>query len=308
MDGFNTGDGVIIVATTNRRDILDPAILRPGRFDRKVTVPLPDINGRNALFEYYINTKPYDKNINLKEISLLCEGFSGADIKNLVNEAAILSVRNDVSQIDQSCMYYALEKIIIGLPKDIDSRDEITKTIVAYHEAGHAFMAHTYKKYFKLNLVTINSNLGGAGGYTLFTTREEYLQLPTVEYFEARISVALAGRIIENLLNKDYEDKFEVTSGASQDLVEANRLAKLMVEELGFGKLTGLTIVEDNNSDNKLRYIEDDVNEILTECAYKTTKHIECNFPNIQRFVDVLLKQKTVFKNEIDKIYSQSYT
>ena len=179
MDGFEKDTGIIVLAATNRADILDSALTRPGRFDRKVQVSLPDIAGRKAIFGVHFRDKKLSDDINMEEFALLTGGFSGADIANLANEAAILSVRYNETEINQRCLADAYEKITIGLPSSIENREKDILNLVAYHEAGHAITAGLFSEFFDVRKITITSNKGGAGGYTLFTPKEKYNSYPT---------------------------------------------------------------------------------------------------------------------------------
>ena len=197
MDGFEKTTGVIVVAATNRADILDSALVRPGRFDRKVNVPLPDTIGREAISLVHFRNKNVAKNVSLKEVATLTSGFSGADIANLANEAAIYSVRNNLTEITYDNIVDAYEKITIGLPAAVENRDEETIELVAYHEAGHTLLVMLFNDMFDIKRVTVNGNKGGAGGYTLFTPKEKYQSFPTKKFLLANLIIALGGRAAE---------------------------------------------------------------------------------------------------------------
>ena len=241
MDGFEKTEGIIVIAATNRADILDSALLRPGRFDRKVTVPLPDELGRRKIFDVHLKDKNVDENFDLDELAILTSGFSGADIANLANEAAILSVRNNLEKITQKTFIDAFEKMTIGLPKEIETRSEDIINLVSYHEMGHALTARFFSEFFDLRKVTINANSNGAGGYTLFTPKDQYLNYPTKKFLLANLVVALGGRAAEVLLyESDEKDNIfpeisdlEVTTGASNDLKQASEIARRYVSIFG---------------------------------------------------------------------------
>ena len=200
MDGFDKTENIIVLASTNRAEILDKALLRPGRFDRKVTVGLPDKQGRKEILDVHLKGKKLSNDVDLNAIYELTTGFSGAELANLVNEAAIMSVRSNVSRIDMKSFNDAYEKTTIGLPKSKDLRDIETRKMVAYHESGHAIVAKTFKEFVDVRKVTINANNNGAGGYTLFTPKERYVSFPSRKYMFACMVIAMAGRAAEMLL------------------------------------------------------------------------------------------------------------
>ncbi len=244
MDGFTSSTGIIVLAATNRADILDNALLRPGRFDRKVNVPLPDIEGRKRIFEVHTRNKKLSNDTNINELAVLTSGFSGADICNLANEAAILSVRNNKTLIDRQTLLDAYEKITIGLPSLTNSEDKDILTLVSYHEIGHAFMVKYFEEFFDLRKVTINANKGGAGGYTLFTPKERYINYPTKKFMLANLVIALGGRAAEvqlysgankretDVVFKDV-DNLDITTGASNDLAQAENIARRYISLFG---------------------------------------------------------------------------
>lgn len=256
MDGFEKTTGVIVVAATNRADILDSALVRPGRFDRKVNVPLPDTIGREAISLVHFRNKNVAKNVSLKEVATLTSGFSGADIANLANEAAIYSVRNNLTEITYDNIVDAYEKITIGLPAAVENRDEETIELVAYHEAGHTLLVMLFNDMFDIKRVTVNGNKGGAGGYTLFTPKEKYQSFPTKKFLLANLIIALGGRAAEVILYENYRstipssyaddyvfsdiDNLDITTGASGDLKQANSIARQYVAQFGFDEMVGL--------------------------------------------------------------------
>jgi len=248
MDGFNAADGIIVIGATNRADILDSALLRPGRFDRKVTVPLPDSIGRKAIANVHFKNKKIEKDVSFDEIADLTEGFSGADIANIANEAAILSVRNNSTKITRTNIIDAYEKITIGLPNTYERRAYETLKLVSYHEVGHALLALLFPTFFNVRTVTIRSTQNGAGGYTLFTPKEPYSSYPSKSFILANIVVSLGGRAAEVLLyenNSTYSDIFNeitdlsITTGASNDLQQANSIARKYISKYGLGNSIG---------------------------------------------------------------------
>ena len=234
MDGFNSNEGVLVLAATNRRDVLDSALLRPGRFDRVINVPLPDKDSRKEIFKVHTRNKVLASGIEYEFLAELSGGFSGAQIKNLVNEAAILAARNGRTVLTQKDLEDSLEKIVVGIVKKTDTRNEETRTRVAIHEAGHAILAALHSEYFDLKKVTIQATYNGAGGYTLFNDKEETSEsgLYTKEALKKRLIVAMGGKAAEAIM---FGNDF-VSLGAVQDLKTANGLAQSMIGNYGMGE------------------------------------------------------------------------
>ena len=233
MDGFNNNEGVLIIAATNRKDVLDSALLRPGRFDRIINVPLPDKESRKKIFQVHSKNKQLNPAIEYDFLAELSAGFSGAQIKNLINEAAISAAREGRIVIEQMDLERSLEKIVVGIAKRVDNRSETTRTRVAIHEAGHALLSLLYPDYFELKKVTIQATYNGAGGYTLFNEKPEIAEsgLYTKECLKKRLVVAMGGKAAESVF---YGDDF-VSLGAVQDLKTANQLAQSMIGNYGMG-------------------------------------------------------------------------
>lgn len=306
MDGFDKSDGIIVLAATNRADTLDPALKRSGRFDRKVQVPLPDLYGRKEIAKVHFKNKP-DVNIDYDNLATLTQGFSGADLATLANEAALLGVRNNITVIDNILVQKAFEKMTIGLPKKYDMRSIESKTLVAYHEVGHAMMIQYFSEYFKLQRVTMNANTAGAGGYTLFTPKEFYSEYPTKGFFLAQIIVALGGRAAEivyfrekninnnslnspNYLLKEFNEYYDidVTTGASGDIRQANNLVKKYLE------LFENYIVPESISDSTQNIIDTRISELITECLDKAVNIILEQKEHFYRFGKKLLEENTI--------------
>lgn len=250
MDGFERSDSIIVLAATNRVDILDSALTRSGRFDRKIQVGLPDLGGRRKILDVHLRNKFVEPNTDLEEVAALTSGFSGADIENMANEAAILALRQNKTTINTTNLIDAFEKIVIGLPKMSKDSNPEEEELVAYHESGHTLMALLFKEFFDVRKVTINANTKGAGGYTLFSPKEKYNSYPTKKYLLAKLIVSMGGRAAEILLyskimgkneNVSYNNKkifrtinnLDITSGASQDLKQADNLARSYIELFG---------------------------------------------------------------------------
>ena len=334
MDGFIKNEGIIVIAATNRADILDNALTRPGRFDRKVVVPLPDMEGRRKIIDIHFN----DKNIHemfksgyFDELARLTGGFSGADIANLANEAAILSVRYNETSITDKTIYDAFEKMTIGLPSATENRPEDVISLVSAHEIGHAMIAYLFKEMFTIQKVTINSNKNGAGGYTLFTPKDKYESFPTKKFLLANLMISLGGRAAEqvyykyksnpsqldDIIFKNIPD-LEVTTGASNDLKQANSIARRYVSMFGMGKNIGLYDGNDSsqpflgsniatNNDRLSEYSKQEIdNEIeeLVKWAYEQTRSIiEKNSENFNLLTDMLVAQRDLDFEDFEKIH-----
>jgi len=221
------------LAATNRRDVLDAALLRPGRFDRIINVPLPDIESRVKILKVHTKNKILANSVNLNLIAELTSGFSGAQLKNLMNEAAILSARNGGIVITEKFVLEALDKLLVGIVKKVDTRDEDARRRVAIHEAGHALLAAIYNNYFDLKKVSIQSTYNGAGGYTVFNEYRNVSEsgLYTKDLLYKRLIIGMGGKAAENIF---YGDE-HVSVGAVQDLKQTNSLAHRMIGNYGMG-------------------------------------------------------------------------
>ena len=327
LDGFEKSEGIIVLAATNRADILDSALLRPGRFDRKVQVPLPDIVGRKEILKVHLKDKKLSKEVNIDEICALTSGFSGADLANLANEAAILSVRVNSPDINKKHFLDAFEKITIGLPSKKEIRDNEVLELVSYHETGHALLVKIFDEFFDLRKVTINANQGGAGGYTLFTPKERYASYPTKKFMLANLIVALGGRAAEVVLyeNKEPEDtdkifskydNLEITTGASNDLKQAESIARRYVSMFGLSEDFCLSTNDisqpflgkqlamggDKTSEYKKEKTDMMVNKLITE-AYRTAlKLIRLNEKEFNLLANKLMKGRNLDVLEFNKI------
>ena len=233
MDGFIPNTGIVVIAATNRRDVLDEALLRPGRFDRLIYVPLPDRTSREAILRLYLKNKNTSNDINVPYLAENTGGFSGAQIKNLLNEAAIYAARNGETVITKDFIDQALEKILIGITKKIDTRSSVARRRVAIHEIGHALLAAHFQKDFDLQKVSMKTTYNGVGGYTLFNEYPDIQEsgLYTKDLFMKRIIVSLGGKAAEKI---EYGEQF-VSVGASEDLKQANELARDMINKYGMG-------------------------------------------------------------------------
>jgi len=273
MDGFEPNNGVMVLAATNRRDVLDDALLRPGRFDRLVYVPLPDRQSREAILSLYMSNK--NISIPVSDLAEATGGFSGAQLKNLLNEAAILAARGGNTLVTKDNIDGALEKLIVGLPKRVDRRSLSTRVRVAIHELGHALMAASFPETFDLKKVSMKQTYEGVGGYTLFGEKPEIQEggLYTKEIMMNRIIVALGGKASETLMYG--EDGVSV--GASQDLKQANELARAMVEQYGMGVgLEGFSVSPSlgRSSERTRENVDEAVNELIEYAMIQAKKRL----------------------------------
>ena len=233
MDGFNNNENIVVMAATNRKDVLDQALLRPGRFDRIIRVPLPDKNSREKILNLYLENKQLEKMFNISSIAEYTDGYSGAQLKNLINEAAILSIRNNYTEIQERFVYDAFEKLTVGLVKSNANVSPNTKMRVAIHESGHTLLTLLFHEYFIFKKVSIQPTYNGAGGYTIFSEYPEVKEggLYTKDLLKKRLIVSMGGKAAESIY---YGDDF-VSLGAIQDLKQANGIAKRMIGNFGMG-------------------------------------------------------------------------
>jgi len=234
MDGFEGNSGIIVLAATNRADVLDSALLRPGRFDRRVPVDLPDNDGRKEILKVHCRGKPIADSVDLSVVAKRTTGFSGASLANLMNEAAIVSARNGKTEISYDEIDYAIDRQTVGMVKETGTSFPNRQRLVAYHEAGHAVMGLLTPDYDQVNKVTILPRTNGAGGFTLFTQTEERMSsgMYSQRYLKGQLAVALAGRVVEEIVYGEDE----ITTGASGDLQQVRNIARRMVTQWGYSK------------------------------------------------------------------------
>ena len=311
MDGFGVNEGIIVMAATNRVDILDPAILRPGRFDRKVMVGRPDVQGREEILKVHAKGKPLSEEIDLKQIAQTTAGFTGADLENLLNEAAILAAKDDRVFLKQDDIKRAFVKVGIGTEKKSRIISDKEKKITAFHEAGHAILFHVLPDVGPVYSVSIIPT-GGAGGYTMplperddmFNTRGKMLQ---------DIIVALGGRVAEEEVFDD------ITTGASQDIKQATSLAKSMVTKFGMSEAVGL-VNYDNDSDEVFigrdlahtsrgygesvaTVIDQEVKRIIDECYAKAKEIIRKYDSVLHACAELLLEKEKISREEFEALF-----
>jgi cell division protease FtsH len=311
MDGFDTNTNVIVVAATNRPDVLDPALLRPGRFDRQVILDRPDMKGRVAILKVHIKGKPLDKAIQTEDIAKQSPGFSGADLANLVNEAAILAARRNKKVIGMSEFQEALERIVAGPERKSRVISDVEKLVIAYHEGGHAVVQRVLPKCDPVSKVTIVSR-GMALGYTMaLPTEDRYLQSKTE--FEDKIAGLLGGNASERLIFGD------TTTGSSNDIEKATDLARRMVTEFGmserlgplaFGKRDELVFLgreigeQRNYSDEVAKQIDEEVRAIIDRAYQRATDVIVQYRGKLVALAEKLVAEETVDADEFEKLFS----
>ena len=315
MDGFGVNEGIIVMSATNRVDILDPAILRPGRFDRKVMVGRPDVKGREEILRVHAKGKPLGDDVELQQIAQTTAGFTGADLENLLNEAAIIAAKENRVYVQQADVRKAFVKVGIGAEKKSRIISEKEKKITAYHEAGHAILFHVLPDVGPVYSVSIIPTGAGAAGYTMplpekddmFNTKGKMLQ---------DITVSLGGRIAEELIFDD------ITTGASQDIKQATAMAKSMVTKFGMSEKLGL-INYDNDSDEVVvgrdfghisrgygeevaDEIDKEVKRIIDECYQRARTIIEQHKSVLHACADELLKKEKITREEFEALFEET--
>lgn len=303
MDGFNNNDDILVLAATNRKDTLDDALLRPGRFDKIVPIPLPDTFSRHKILELYTKDKKIDSDIDLLSFADLTEGYSGADIKNLINEAIIHTIKNNQTIINFNNLLYAFEKSIVGIIKKNDKRLLNTLMRISIHEAGHALLTLRFDNYFDFQKVSIQATYSGAGGYTLFTENKNNTNdgLYSKDFFMKRLIVALGGKAAENI----YYGSELVSLGATQDLKEANDLASQMIDKFGMGSKLEVFYNDNNNKvySQSTQTLIDEETLKLVNIAYEEAKKILNNNKEfLISFAEILLNKTILYKKDIDFI------
>lgn len=306
MDGFDTTGGVILIAATNRPDVLDPALLRPGRFDRQIVVGLPDIDGRADILKVHANEVKMDKGVDLYKIAQQSAGFSGADLANLINEAALLGARRDKKGVGHEEVQEAMERIMAGPQRKSRKISESEKKIIAYHEAGHALMSFLIEGADPLHKVTIVSR-GMALGYTMQLPKEDRYLYKKGQFF-GKISGLLGGRASEELTFD------EVSTGAEDDIKKATDLARKMVTQYGMSERLGHLTVgkrheqvflgrdiseEKNYSDETAHIIDEEVKRIVDECFSIARTRLEENKEKLDLLAGELIKKETLDKTEV---------
>ena len=313
MDGFGANEGIIIIAATNRPDVLDPALLRPGRFDRQVTVSLPDQKERLAILKVHAKNKVFGNDVNLENISKRTPGFSGADLENLLNEAALLAVRRNLPSIGMAEIDEASDRVLMGPAKVSRKYSENDKKLVSYHEAGHAVIGLKLEHANVVQKVTIIPR-GAAGGYNMMIPSEEKICSTKTDLLE-EITGLLGGRTAEELVFG------EVTTGAHNDFEKATKIARAMVTEYGMSDLGPLQFEQQegsvflgrdynkshNFSNEVANEIDMEMRKIIDECHAKATKIIKENRDLLKLIAESLLEQETLTKEEIDYLVANGH-
>jgi cell division protease FtsH len=308
MDGFEPHEKVIVMAATNRQDVLDPALLRPGRFDRRVTLELPDVHDREAILGIHVEKKPLAEDVALKVIAVRTPGFSGADLASLMNEAAILAAREDRKKVSQFDLIRSIEKVMLGPERKSHLLSKKEKKITAYHEAGHALVASVLPNSDPVHKVTIISR-GHAGGYTLKLPLEER-RLQSKKDFIDDLAVSLGGYVTENMVFGD------VTTGPSNDLQVATALARNMVTKYGMSDkigpvalegeggqaLMGRGMGEKDYSETMSTQIDNEVNRLMHEAHERATEAIERHRKVLDAIADELMESETIEREEFEKL------
>ncbi|MBO7334618.1 MAG: ATP-dependent zinc metalloprotease FtsH, partial [Lachnospiraceae bacterium] len=312
MDGFGENSGIIVLAATNRVDILDPAILRPGRFDRKIAIGVPDIGGREEILNIHAKNKPLGDDVNLKDIAQTTAGFTGADLENLLNEAAIQAAKGDRQYLTQEDIKKSFVKVGIGTEKKSRIISDKEKNITAYHESGHAILFHVLPDVGPVYSVSIIPTGLGAAGYTMplperdemFLTRGRMLQ---------EIMVSLGGRIAEELIFGD------ITTGASSDIKKATKMARRMVTKYGMSKNIGVICYEDEDdevfigrdlahakghSEEVASEIDREVKAIIDECYQKAEDIIKDHMSVLHASAKLLLEKEKIGRDEFEALFA----
>ncbi|MDD4548933.1 MAG: ATP-dependent zinc metalloprotease FtsH [Syntrophomonadaceae bacterium] len=311
MDGFSTNEGIIVMASTNRPDILDPALLRPGRFDRHILIDRPDVRGREAILKVHIKDKPIEEDVNLGILAKRTPGFTGADLANVVNEAALLTARRNKEEITMNELEESIERVLAGPEKKTRVISEKEKRLVAFHEAGHALVSYFLPDTDKLHKISIIPR-GRAGGYTLLLPEEDRNYM-TRSHLLNEITTLLGGRVAEALVLND------ISTGAQNDLERASGIVRKMITEYGMsdelGPLTfghkseevflGRDISRDRNYSDAIAYAIDKEASIYMENSYKKAEHIlQENMDKLHQVAAKLMENETMEASEFEAIMS----
>lgn len=315
MDGFGENEGVIIIAATNRPDILDPALLRPGRFDRQVLVDAPDVIGREAILKVHTKNKPLAADVKLDVLAKTTIGFTGADLENLVNEGALAAARNNQSEITMRDLEESIMKVVAGPEKKSKKVTEKEKKLTAFHEAGHAVVSKMLPTQDRVHQVSIIPR-GRAGGYTLSLPKEDASYNSRTEMLE-EITVLLGGRVAESLTLDD------ISTGASNDIERATKIAKNMVTKYGMSERLGArTFGEQNDevflgleaghsadySQETAAIIDEEIHRIIDECYNRCKQILKDNMANLKKVAEILLEKEKIEGEEFDALFETPKT
>lgn len=308
MDGFETNDGVIVMAATNRADVLDPALLRPGRFDRQIYVNIPDVKGREAILKVHARNKPLAPDVSFKTVARMTSGFSGADLENLLNEAAILAARENKKFISNKDLYEGINKVLLGPQKKSHLVTETDKRITAYHESGHAILARLLPHCDPVHEVSIIPR-GNAAGYTMTRPDNDDNHLTKAKLLDD-IVMTYGGRVAEELIIKD------ISAGASGDIQMASKRARLMVTEWGMSEKVGpISYASDKEvfigrdmashvsySEETAAIIDEEVREIIETSLAKARELLSTHKQLLDNMARVLVERETIFTEEVDML------
>ncbi len=308
MDGFGANEGVIVIAATNRPDILDPALLRPGRFDRQIVVGVPDVKGRKEILEVHAKGKKIASDVNMEEVAKTTPGFTGADLENLLNEAALLAARQNKKELDDSDIRQAFIKVAMGTEKKSKVITEKERKLTAYHEAGHAILFEVLSELNPVHIVSIIP-VGRAGGYTMPVPKE-----PSYQYkkaMEQEIAACFGGRIAESLVCGD------ISSGASGDIQQATNMARLMVTKYGMSEKLGPILFGDdqqevflgrdfghtkNYSEEIAKTIDEEIKRIISEAYDLAKRTLEDNMDSLHKAAQLLMEKEKITGEELREI------
>jgi len=311
LDGFEPNIGLVVMAATNRPDILDPALLRPGRFDRKVILDMPDIKGREEILKIHSQNKPFASTVNLRKVAERTPGFSGADLANLMNEAAILAARRNKTKIGQLEILESIEKVLLGPERRSHILSDEERNIVAYHEAGHALVAHELPHCDPVQKISIISR-GSAAGYTLKMPEQEKYLKTKIEFIE-NISALLAGYVAEEQIFQ------QTTTGSSNDLKQATEIAKTLITQFGMSEILGprtfgekeemiflgREISEQRDySEKTAQTIDEEISKLIKLCYNKAKDILVNKKSTLEKIAKLLLEKETIEKDDFEKIFN----
>jgi cell division protease FtsH len=315
MDGFDSNIGVIVIAATNRPDVLDKALLRPGRFDRRVVIDLPDIRAREEILKVHARGKPFSKNVNLKTLAERTPGFSGADLENLLNESAILAVRKDKKTITEDFVRESIDKVLLGPEKRSRILSDKERKMTAYHEAGHAIVGHFLEYCDPVRKISIIGR-GNAGGYTL-SMPESDKRYQTISHFKDDMAMMMGGYVAEQMIYGDDQ----LSTGPSSDLKKATQLATAMTTRYGMSPELGPRVYgtneemiflaqeiheKKNYSEKTAERIDTAINDVLKEAKERAVKTLNTYRPQMEALVKALMERETVEQEEFKHLMEDS--
>ena len=291
MDGFSSNEGILVIAATNRIDSLDPAFVRPGRFDKHIHIGLPDVKARKQILDLYVKSKPLAENVDIESLARITVGMAGADLESLVNEAALIAVTENSSVITRSHIDTALYKITTkGSPKEINRKNEVELKLIAYHEAGHAIAAKLLTER-KIHKVTIVPSTSGAGGAT-FSAPPDTTLMSKQELINT-IKMLYAGRAAEEILMKSSD---KITSGASSDIQQSTQLLKAYFAQYGMSEKFGMVLIEDD------KFYMNEVFELSKKLYEETLSFLNNNKESLIAIAEALIENETLSADEVDNL------